>query len=269
MIWLDPTSPAVRSAVVSGAWGKAPHTDHAWPVAEAGEIDTITDALQVASEILQRYTGFTIHPAGTAVETFIATLQVRRLSPTFTPLRTLVSVTRQNTVEGVVELDPATWGVTNNSILFTPEPLWDWPLEWYYRRILRCVPPGESTFTVEYQFGSTITAGARRAVITLAHQFYLETSSCESCELPGRTTSVLREGLTLDLDTTALRSQLGLPEVDAWLDAVNPNKATRRPGVWTPDSPPPAVKSLRSARPDWMGTARSGGANLGVGVVTS
>jgi hypothetical protein len=269
MIWLNPADSRVRSAVVSGGWGRAPHSDHAWPVEAPGEIDPITEALQVASDLLQRYTGFTVHPAGTAVETFIATPQVRRLSPTFIPLRALLGITRQNPVEGIVDVDPATWGVTNNSILFTPNLQGTWPLEWYYRRVLRCIPPGESVFTIEYQFGSTISAGARRAVIALAHQFYLENSGCEACQVPARTTSILREGVMLDLDPSTLRGQLGLPEVDVWLDAVNPRKATMRPGVWTPDAPPPAVSSVRSARPDWLGTQRASGASLTVGATVS
>jgi hypothetical protein len=271
MIWLQPDAPKVRSAVVSGAYGRAPHSDHAWPVEEPEVVDTITEALQVASETLERFTGFAIHPAGTAVETFIATAQVRRLSPSFIPLRGLVSITRQNFVEGIAVVDPATWGITGNSILFTPNLASPWPLEWYYRRMMNCQPPPESIFTVEYQFGSTISAGARRAVLSLAHQFYLETNSCEgcdACQLPSRTTSVMREGIQLDLDTSPLRGRLGLPEIDGWLDAVNPYRASLRSGVFTPDSPPPAVSSVRSARPDWMGTQRSGGAGLNVGATT-
>lgn len=267
MIWLNPSDARVRSAVVSGAWGRQPHSNHAYPPPIPDAIDTITEALQVASDTLQRFTGFAIHPAGVAVETFIATAQVRRLSPTFIPLRSLVSVTRQNPVEGVVAVDPATWGVTNNGILFTNNLQFPRPLEWYYRQMLNCQPPPESVFAIEYQFGSTINAGARRAVIALANQLYLESNSCGGCELPSRATNLTREGITLALDTTPSRGRLGLLEADSWLDAVNPYSASMRSSVYTPDSPPPATSSVRSARPDWLGTERSSGAQLNVGAV--
>lgn len=255
MIWLDPLSPPVRSAVVSGGWGKEPHSVHYLPPpTDEDEIDVISAALEVASNILTPLTGFRIHPAGFAEEDFLGTPRLRRLSPSLGPLRAVVSldwvldggVTEEVTVPWVLHGD--TIRIRGNRELDAwdriPSP------------VLVCSSRGEEEqIRLNYRFGSTITASARRAVLMLAHQFWLETaqcSECGECELPTRTTTVTREGISytmLDPQDYLDRGKTGLPSVDLWIATVNPRRATRAPGVWSPDAPPPAQRSIRSARP--------------------
>jgi len=122
---------------------------------------------------------------------------------------------------------------------------------------------------LEYEFGSTISAGARRSVVALAHNIWLESSACEGCTLPFNTTMEVREGLTLTMDPGQLQGRTGIPVVDSWLNAVNPHHMLRRSGVYTPSAPPPVTKSVRTARPTWPphGTDvhLTGGAALNVG----
>jgi hypothetical protein len=49
-------------------------------------------------------------------------------------------------------------------------------------------------------------------------------------------------------------SLTGLPQVDVWIRAVNPKRAVTSAGVWSPDSPPPVVRSVKTARPEWGST---------------
>lgn len=246
MIWLDPTSPPVRSAVVSGVWGKEPHSEHGHPL--AAEIDIITASLQVASDILAPLTAYRIHPAGIAVEDFDANPRAHRLSPNYAPIRNVLAVER--VLSDSLETVEDSWWVQGNNIRFED------------RRMtaigLACGPQrlGER-IRVTYQFGSTITASARRAVLWLAHQFWLEAAGCEDCgecQLPGRTTSVQREGLSytlIDPQDYLREGKTGVPTVDLWIATVNPRRQHRPAAVHTPDSPPPENISIQSARPVW------------------
>jgi hypothetical protein len=285
MLWLDPTAAPVRSAVVSGGWGRAPHSDHAYPNPGPTGIDTIGTALAVACDVLDRFAGFAVHPAGVAVEDFIATPSARRLSPTFAPLRAVNSVEHQQLAFGsFCEQATASWTIVGNSIVFAQVGTHFASLEWWARTNLGYSSfditgrpfwsqDRQLVFSVEYTFGSTITASARAAVVSLAHQLYLRDnpcSGCGECVLPSRTTQVTREGITMDMDVTSLDGLTGLPEVDLWLKTVNPKGALRKPGVWTPDSPPPVAKSVRVARPTWQGSELHSDAVIGVtaGVTT-
>lgn len=249
MLWLDANNPAIRSAVVSGVYGKEPHSEHGWPVLE--DIDPISEALQVASDILTPLTAYRIHPAGIAVEDFQATPRAHRLTPNYTPLRRVVSVERVSEDE----IEPITdgWYLAGDHIRFDGSSRSTWTN-------IICSPrrtDGER-LRVTYQFGSTITASARRAVLWFAHQIWLEGADCDECgecQLPGRTTSVQREGLSytlLDPQDYLRDGKTGLPSVDLWISSANPRKALRPAGVFTPDAPAPENISIQSVRPVWL-----------------
>jgi len=249
MIWLDANSPAVRAAVVSGVWGRAPHSEHAHPVLEEpDDIDIITASLQVASDILTPLTAYRIHPAGIAVEDFTATSRAHRLTPNYTPIRRVVSLERvlEDSIEAVTE----TWQLQNNHVKFDTRVLGPLGLICGQAR-------QQERLRLTYQFGSTITGSARRAVLWLAHQFWLEADGCEDCgecQLPGRTTAVQREGLSytlLDPQDYLRDGKTGVPTVDLWISSVNPKRALRPSAVHTPDAPPPENVSIRSLRPVW------------------
>lgn len=236
--------PEVRSAVVSGAWGKEPHSEHGHPIET--DIDSITVSLQVASDILTPLTAFRIHPAGIAVEDFQVAPRAHRLSPNYTPIRRVTSIER--VLEDSLEVIVDGWALYGNNIRFNDAGRKSW---W-------CGPViAGDRLRVTYQFGSTITASARRAVLWLAHQIWLEGNGCDDCgecQLPGRTTSVQREGISytlIDPQDYLRDGKTGLPSVDLWISSVNPRKALRAAGVFTPDSPPPENISIQTARPVW------------------
>jgi hypothetical protein len=68
---------------------------------------------------------------------------------------------------------------------------------------------------------------------------------CE-CRLPSNVQSVVREGVSIDLEVFRLGGngdplfgRTGIPEVDLWLSSVNPNKVTSRSRAYSPDRRPP------------------------------
>lgn len=262
MLWLDANNPAVRSAVVSGVYGKEPHSEHGYPVIE--EIDPITEALQVASDVLTPLTAFRIHPAGVAVEDFQASPSAHRLSPNYTPIRRVTSVERVFEDELTPILDG--WWLANNNIRFENRCGIGFPSTWWGNTTvpplgLRDTDPGMARgarIRVTYQFGSTITASARRAVLWFAHQLWLEANGCGECgecQLPERTTSVQREGISYTLlspQDYLREGKTGLPSVDLYLASVNPRRALRPSAVFTPDSPAPENVSIQTVRPVWV-----------------
>lgn len=254
MIWLNPADPAVRSAVMSGIYGKEPHSVHGNPVPPVGEIDVIREALAVASDILTPLTAYRIHPAGVAVEEFRVTGKAHRLSPNYGPVRNVLSVERiQADCSPVPVLDG--WCLTGDCLYpsgvggsaFSSLSQW-----WCGSR------DDVQVLRVTYQFGSTITASARRAVLWLAHQFWLEASGCDECgecELPERTTSITREGIgytMLDPQDFLVEGKTGIPKVDLWISTVNPRKSLRPVGIYSPDSPPPVNVQIRTVREAWV-----------------
>lgn len=262
MSWLNPLDPKVRAAVVSGFYGKTPHSSHHAPVpTDPDEIDVIADVLAQASEMLSSLTAETIHPAMQVVEDYIVFPGTTRLTPTYLPLRQVVSL--YTVSESGIQQSRLVGGVVHGDSIRFVEPTYD--LEDFtaldfasmYFQELNCACPGRQRLRVTYNAGSTLTASARAAVIALAHELYLRVSPCDECgvcRLPMRTTSVTREGISYNigdpLDATGLAvGGTGLPDVDLWLRGVNPRQATMRSAVYTAIAPPPVVHSIVAARP--------------------
>jgi hypothetical protein len=206
-------------------------------------------ALEIASELLMKLTGYAIHPAGEAVEDFMAYPRVHRLTPNWRPVRQIVSVNR--ILDGCTyeELFDG-WCIVGQDIYFSKSQC-DYAT--WYMDTCSCQPLRQEILRVGYQFGSTMTAAARRAVLFLAHQLWLECHPDQGeCQLPERTTSVNREGLAYTIfDPQGFLDQrrTGIPSIDLWLTTVNPSKALRPSGVWTPDSPPAVNYGIKWTRP--------------------
>lgn len=106
------------------------------------------------------------------------------------------------------------------------------------------LPPTDAgTFAVEYQRGREVPAGAQRALAALMVELHKAQCGDQTCRLPAKVTSVVREGVTYSMldDPAGLLDQrkTGIPEVDLWLAAENPYKARSAMGVWSPDLPNP------------------------------
>lgn len=102
-------------------------------------------------------------------------------------------------------------------------------------------PAGEDgTWTVTYVWGAPVPASGSLAAAVLACELYRGSTGGE-CQLPKGVTSLVRQGVTMSQKLFAawgIQNGLwgtGLPEVDAFLQAVNPNGLTMPTTVWSPD----------------------------------
>lgn len=98
----------------------------------------------------------------------------------------------------------------------------------------RTRPLGEpGTWSVEYRRGIRPPAHVGRLVGLLTAEFYAACTGGK-CKLPRRVQTVSRQGVTMNMvDPTSILSEglTGLPEVDMWITAVNPNHISAGPVV--------------------------------------
>lgn len=236
-MWVSPTDPVVVSTVMTGC----PDVNYVLPDPPD---PTVELAVQVASDLLFRLSGYLVHPAGTAVEDFRTAPVVHRLSPNYRPVQDVLSVVRllSDCTESV---DIDGWCVFGQSIYFSDTGC---SLSSYYQVVCGCTSSLVESLRVEYTFGSTVTDAAERAVLYLAHQLWLECHPGQGeCELPERITQVNREGLSYTVFDPAeylQQGKTGVPRVDLWLASINPSRSLRPSAVYTPDSPPPVNRSF-------------------------
>lgn len=105
------------------------------------------------------------------------------------------------------------------------------------------LPPTEpSTFSVTYIHGADPGSGGRRACELLASA-WVQDELADDTRLPDRTVSVERQGVTVQMANSLdllEKGRTGIVQVDAWLQAVNPNNLMQDALVFTPDRPPAA-----------------------------
>lgn len=112
------------------------------------------------------------------------------------------------------------------------------------------LPAGDvGTWTVEYQRGLPVPEAGRWASGLLACEFIklCNPATAGECRLPDNVRSVAREGVTLELEPFIVGGadgpvefgRTGIPEVDLWIQSVNPYKLRSRSRVYSPDRPPP------------------------------
>lgn len=124
-------------------------------------------------------------------------------------------------------LDEAQWLVRTDGEIW---PLWQ-----------NIALPGTDTsaFVVNYTQGLPVPA----ALLAMAGTYALELAramsplSSTSCRLPSRVKTITRQGVTIDMvDPFALldRNLTGIPEIDALIQALNPQRLTHFPRVLVP-----------------------------------
>jgi hypothetical protein len=229
MLWVDPADPSVFAAVSGLDFGDQLPDD-----------PDVATAVSVASEILTLATAYLVHPAGQQTEEVI-TRSLHRFSPVYGPLTDVVEVVR---VQPNGDTSAVAHRQVGNTIHVLSQgssstPLW---------RTNGSGGPAESVYRVTYRFGSTLTPGSRQAALHYARQVYLYLTGSSECDLPEKVTSIDREGIGITLATPQDfldRGRTGLPRVDEWLAQINPKRALRPSGVYTPDSPPGVGVNLR------------------------
>lgn len=94
--------------------------------------------------------------------------------------------------------------------------------------------------SITYQFGEPPPPGGKQAAIDLAYELGRERTGDDKCRLPSNVVSTTRQGVTITrMAASEFQALLrtGLPEVDRWLAAVNPQSRPARARVWSPDIP--------------------------------
>jgi hypothetical protein len=100
------------------------------------------------------------------------------------------------------------------------------------------------TWTVSYLRGKPVPEMGLWAAGLLACELVKACTPGEAgaCRLPSNVQSIVREGVSLDLEPFTLGGagsdsfgRTGIPEVDMWLTVVNPRRTTGRSRVYSPD----------------------------------
>jgi hypothetical protein len=104
----------------------------------------------------------------------------------------------------------------------------------------------EPIFTVDYVRGTAVPDAANLAAGIYAWEWLKGQAGAAACRLPARTREVARAGVTTSLvapETLASAGLTGVPEVDAFISAVNPARAGVARGSFTRAVEPSAVWS--------------------------
>jgi hypothetical protein len=133
---------------------------------------------------------------------------------------------------GGIAVDPATYHVDDD--------------HWLVRSGGECWPQcadmdnlvGDNTFEVTYLRGTPVPTALLRAAATLACEWAKACVGSDTCRLSNRVTSVIRQGITIDMvDPTVLLDQglTGLWEVDTILKVLNPHRTVERLRIYAPE----------------------------------
>lgn len=99
--------------------------------------------------------------------------------------------------------------------------------------------------SITYTYGDPPPAGGRDAAITLGVEIARDWVHSGLCRLPARTSSVTRQGISFEVESSQEfldKGLTGIYSVDLWLRAVNPYGVDAGAIVWSPDVP---VSSIR------------------------
>lgn len=138
------------------------------------------------------------------------------------PVISVESVTQLGKV-----LDPVSYTLRNNAYLVRANSM-PWLLDSF------------NDLTVVYTYGLNPPSAGIRAAIRFANELILAEAGSSNCSLPERITSVSRQGVSMtvmDPQDFLEKGRIGIYEVDLFLAAVNPNKAKKRPKVFSVDQP--------------------------------
>jgi hypothetical protein len=113
----------------------------------------------------------------------------------------------------------------------------DTPLFWPACQILDRDASESGTFAVTYKYGSQPPLAGKAAATALA----CELLPGADCKLPEAATRVVRAGITLErLQPLAALLRIGgtgIPAIDSFIAAYNPNGLRRRPAVYSSSGP--------------------------------
>lgn len=100
----------------------------------------------------------------------------------------------------------------------------------------------QGTFSVTYRRGQAVPQGGLWAAGLLACQLQKACDGDAECALPANAQRIARQGVTVELTPVLIKAgefMTGVPEVDLWLQSVNPYKSKAPSRVYSVDRPAP------------------------------
>jgi hypothetical protein len=109
---------------------------------------------------------------------------------------------------------------------------------------LSAAPGEDGAFSVTYVNGYPPDALAAYAVGILAMEYAKACTGSKGCKLPVGTTSVVRQGVSIEIATGSFPGGVtGIREVDGWIALWRPEGSPKRaPAVWSPDRVAPRIQ---------------------------
>lgn len=144
-------------------------------------------------------------------------------------------------LDGVV-LPATAYRVDNHRKLVALDPDLPWP---------KCQdlskPDTEvGTFSVRYRRGQPVPQGGLWAAGLLACELLKACDADKDCALPANAQRIARQGVTVELTPVLVKADAfvtGIPEVDLWLQSVNPYKSKAPSRVYSVDRPSTRVQT--------------------------
>lgn len=119
---------------------------------------------------------------------------------------------------------------------------WAWP--WTQDLSRPAIPEPETTpadldgtWGIRYWRGLPVPAAGVLAISTLACELWKSCTGDDTCRLPRGVQSINREGVSYTLVDQDPNLLANLPNVQGWVDSVNPKHLTEQAYVWSPDLP--------------------------------
>ncbi|UDL16772.1 head-to-tail adaptor [Arthrobacter phage Atuin] len=212
---IAPTGPYTESAVATASWILFKLSGEKYT-----GISTSTEAYNSSNYTINQpepvvFRG-TVYNMPPAAEGF------RNLRLRHSPIVQVLSVEQLGEI-----LDPSEYTLRNNAYLVRKNSL-PWVLD----------PVNDLTIT--YRHGTPPPAAGRRAALRLANEFILADMGSSACALPERISSVQRQGVSytiMDPQEFISNGKVGIYEIDLFLAAANPNKAKKKPKIFSVDKP--------------------------------
>jgi hypothetical protein len=102
----------------------------------------------------------------------------------------------------------------------------------------------DGTWGVTYRRGAVVPQSGQWAAGLLACELYKACTGEGECALPSNAQRIARQGVTVELTPVLVKPgefATGIPEVDLWLNSVNPYRAKLPSAVFSPDRPAPVM----------------------------
>lgn len=193
-----------------------------------------TDTVATASSIMTRLSAYTVGTCETEIRPLNICARCRSWCCGGTDAIRLVGPSQISVWDvtrvrlGPTEYDPVTWNYDRESRMLFRVPPDVWPT---HDEKWSKAGEGES-FVVDVVVGSPPDAWALDVLSRLVKELYLSCTGSK-CRLPSNTTQVTASGITVQLRDREINTFI--PELGAWMNAVNPHNARLPAAVFSPE----------------------------------